>query len=161
MTMQITVTSGIGTGPTPLAAFDAALLSAGVENYNLLVLSSMIPPNTEIVRTQHAAPYEEHGDRLYVVMARQGTEEVGEEVWAGLGWVQEPGDNRGIFVEAHGFHQGKVRCTIERSLESMMETRGKEYGPIDCEIAGTRCEGDPVCAIVVAVYESERWRTAS
>jgi arginine decarboxylase len=155
--MRITVTSGTGTGPTPLAAFDAALLSAGVENYNLLVLSSMIPPGATIERHRFCAPYEEHGHRLYVVMARQGTEEIGEEVWAALGWVQEPGDGRGIFVEDHGHDEGKVRQNIELSLTSMMESRGQVYGPIDCELAGARCEGDPVCAIVVAVYKSMSW----
>jgi hypothetical protein len=42
--MIIRVTSGTGTGPTELAAFDAALLDAGVANYNLIPLShSWIP----------------------------------------------------------------------------------------------------------------------
>ena len=42
--MKIRLSSGRGEGPTPLAAFDAALLDAGVSNYNLLPLSSVIPP---------------------------------------------------------------------------------------------------------------------
>jgi arginine decarboxylase len=42
--MQIHVSSGRGEGPTPLAAFDAALRDAGVSNYNLIALSSVIPP---------------------------------------------------------------------------------------------------------------------
>ena len=43
-TMQIHLASGVGSGPTELAAFDAALAAAGVANYNLLYLSSVIPP---------------------------------------------------------------------------------------------------------------------
>lgn len=39
--MHIYVTTGTGEGPTPLAAFDAALINAGVANYNLICLSSV------------------------------------------------------------------------------------------------------------------------
>lgn len=41
--LDICLSSGTGEGPTPLAAFDAALPDAGVANYNLLCLSSVIP----------------------------------------------------------------------------------------------------------------------
>jgi arginine decarboxylase len=40
--MRIYVTTGKGEGPTPLAAFDAALIDAGIPNYNLIYLSSVI-----------------------------------------------------------------------------------------------------------------------
>ena len=40
----IVLSTGLGVGPTALAAFDAALLDAGVANYNLICLSSVIPP---------------------------------------------------------------------------------------------------------------------
>ena len=43
--LTIHLSSGTGEGPTPLAAFDAALWHASVANYNLLCLSSVIPPN--------------------------------------------------------------------------------------------------------------------
>jgi len=33
---RIILTSGVGTGSTKLNAFDDALLSAGIENFNLL-----------------------------------------------------------------------------------------------------------------------------
>jgi len=46
--VRIVVSRGTGEGPTPLAAFDKALLAAGVENYNLIRLSSVIPPGAEI-----------------------------------------------------------------------------------------------------------------
>ena len=39
--MNIHVASGLGTGPTKLSAFDAALNAAGVANYNIIKLSSV------------------------------------------------------------------------------------------------------------------------
>ena len=53
--LTIHLSSGSGKGPTPLAAFHAALVQAGVANYHLLCLSSVIPPNARIVRTRHRA----------------------------------------------------------------------------------------------------------
>jgi len=155
--VKITISKGIGSGRTSLAAFDAALLAAGVENYNLIRLSSVIPPDTVVERAPFRSSLEEYGHRLYVVMAYQGAEEKGAEAWAGLGWTQEEGDGRGLFVEREGAGEAAVREDLETTLYSMMESRGRTYGPIDCEIAGVRCEGEPVCALVIAVYKSEGW----
>lgn len=47
--MEIQISTGIGIGPTQLSAFDSALNNAGVANYNLLKLSSVIPPKSKIV----------------------------------------------------------------------------------------------------------------
>src|SRR5689334_23537893 len=87
--MKITITTGTGEGPTPLAAFDQALLDAGVANYNLIYLSSIIPPNSVIERGCYVTPPDEYGHRLYLVMASQRVEEPGTSAWAGIGWTQE------------------------------------------------------------------------
>jgi arginine decarboxylase len=46
--MLIQVTGGTGAGPTKMAAFDAALNQAGTANYNLIKLSSIIPPDSKV-----------------------------------------------------------------------------------------------------------------
>ena len=43
--LDITVRTGTGSGRTLLSAFDHALLDAGVANFNLVTLSSVIPQN--------------------------------------------------------------------------------------------------------------------
>ena len=50
--MRIKITSAVGSGPTTLAAFDAALQKAGIENYNLIPLSSVIPTGAALERTR-------------------------------------------------------------------------------------------------------------
>jgi arginine decarboxylase len=87
--MQVVVTTGTGTGPTILAAFDAALLDAGIANYNLMYLSSVIPAGASIKQGRFAAAIDEYGYRLYVVVARHDEHESGKSAWAGLGWTQE------------------------------------------------------------------------
>jgi arginine decarboxylase len=155
--MRISVSAGVGTGPTPLAAFDAALMAAGVHDYNLIPLSSVIPPGAVLERRPHIAPPEDYGRRLYVVLAHETALDEGAGAAAGLGWVREPGDGRGLFVEAHGNGEDEVRRLIEQTLEAMTAARSREYGPIESELVSAQCTGEPVCALVTAVYASVPW----
>jgi arginine decarboxylase len=159
--MQIYLSSGTGTGPTELAAFDAALLDAGVANHNLICLSSVIPPNSVIERTGYIAQPNAYGDRLYVVMARQIEVERGKSAWAGLGWTQNPTCGQGLFVELHGSERAQVVADIEATLTTMIENRPLRFGSIEMELAGIACCRKPVCALVVAVYQRERWADTS
>ena len=69
--MKIYMTVGRGDGPTPLAAFDNAMYDARVGNYNLVHLSSVIPPYSTIERAPFVGEPKDYGDRLYVVLASQ------------------------------------------------------------------------------------------
>lgn len=158
--MNITISSGVGTGPTTLAAFDGALYAAGIANYNLLILSSVIPPATTIIQNDESyspAIPGEWGDRLYVVMAEQRTDVVGQEVWAGIGWVQDKETGKGLFVEHEGQSEAAVKDSITASLKALMETRGIDFGAIQMRIQGAICEGEPVCAMVAAAYQTSDW----
>ena len=155
--MLIKVTAAVGSGPTALAAFDAALRNSGIENYNLIALSSVIPVGATVERACFYSPAREYGHRLYVVIARSDASQIGEEAWAGLGWTQEPESGRGLFVELHGSSRRSVESAIEATLESMKAPRPYEYGKNESEIVGIVCERIPVCALVTAVYASEPW----
>ena len=155
----IQITSAIGTGSTTLAAFDRALLSCGVGNFNLLRLTSVIPPETDVIpSTGPADVLGDWGDRLYVVMAEQRVDRPGRQGWAGIGWVQHEPTGRGLFVEHEGHSEDQVRSDLERSLSSLVEARPNvEFGPMRSVVRGAECEGEPICAMVVAVYEAAGW----
>ena len=157
--LTIEVATGIGRGPTEIAAFDGALREAGVHNYNLIRLSSVVPPASEIKPLGGAAkPPGDWGDRLYVVYAAQYASLPGEEAWAGVGWVQQPGTRKGMFVEHEGPTEQMVRSAISLSLDSLVKGRDDEvFGPERSVVRGAVCEGEPTCALVVAVFESQGW----
>lgn len=164
--MNIHLATGIGTGPTKLSAFDAALNHAGIANYNLLRLSSVIPPNTTVI--EHASgpiPAKlmpgNWGDRLYVVMAEQREERPNAEAWAGIGWVIDKKTKKGLFVEHEGGSEKAVRRDITQSLEALMATRNVDFGPIHMKVVGRTCTHLPVCAMVVAVYQASDWENGS
>lgn len=158
MTKQIKVTSGTGIGETKLSAFDSALFDAGIANYNLIYLSSVIPENHQPVVEKVNYNNKEFGYRLYVVMSSQTENEIGREAWAGLGWVTtKEGIKKGLFVEHHGSNEEEVVSLIKESLTSMVEYREDSYGEITYKIVGVKCEDKPVCAVVSAIYKSESW----
>jgi arginine decarboxylase len=165
--LQIRVRTGTGRGPTPLAAFDAALRCAGVANFNLIRLSSVIPPGAVVddgisgERDDRdgggIGPDGNFGDRLYVVMAERRATRSGEEAWAGLGWVQEPESGRGMFVEHDGSRPDPLVDDIRRSLGAVAGSRSGSFGPVGMRVAGIRCQGEPACAVVVAAYRVVPW----
>lgn len=159
--MKINITSGTGVGPTELSAFDSALVNAGVANFNLIYLSSVIPPGSEIIDNNEPVTVDgQWGDRLYVVIAQKRTSDRNHEAWAGIGWIQDVNTHRGLLVEHDGHSEDEVRLDIENSLRALAENRGMKFGPIHMRVVGKKCIALPVCALVVAVFESSSWQSS-
>ncbi len=157
--MLIQVASGTGKAHTKLAAFDAALHEAGVANYNLIKLSSIIPPGSVIkVKTPVEIQPGKWGDRLYVVMTDIRVDTPNMEAWAGIGWVQDKKTGKGFFVEHEGTNEKSVRRDIKASLEAMQGIRGVDFDGMHVEIIGRTCTDDPVCALAIAVFQASDWR---
>lgn len=154
---KIYITHGAGEGKTDISAFDAALMKAGIANYNLIYLSSVIPKGTKKVKPRRFKFKEkDYGNRLYVVIARCDQDIFGREAWAGLGWVQDK-EGRGVFVEHKAENEAAVIRLIKNSLEDMKKSRSYKYGKINYLTSGIKCKNKPVCALVAAVYKSEKW----
>ncbi|MEZ3115550.1 pyruvoyl-dependent arginine decarboxylase [Halobaculum sp. MBLA0147] len=67
--MEIHVAAGVGHGPTELSAFDAALADAGVGDYNLVTVSSVVPADGTVRVVDRAPDLGPAGGRLTVVRA--------------------------------------------------------------------------------------------
>lgn len=165
--LTIAVIAAVGEGRTQLSAFDAALFQCGIHNYNLIRLSSVIPPAARVLVSHHyEAPPSDYGHKLYAVKADVRSDEPGTALAAGLGWLQTD-DGRGLFVE-HGIKAKHLtRSEIERnvaeqivaSLTDLAESRRLAFAvdQIHMHVASTRVDTQPACALTVAVYESEGW----
>lgn len=156
--LSITITSGVGIGGTRLAAFDAALWNAGIANYNLIKLSSIIPPHSEVKSSKKITNGSDDvfGNKLFVVLAENRESEHGRKAWAGIGWVQSE-DGRGLFVEQSGSQEAEVKRLIKETLQSMMKYRAERFGRINYKVVGIRCTDEPVCALCAAIYKEETW----
>ena len=153
--LDITIRTGSGTGRTVLSSFDHALQLAGVADFNLVTLSSVIPPRSRIRMVNSPLPGG-HGDVLFCVRAQAYAELPGDIAWAGIGWcVDESGG--GLFVEHHGGSEQSVTEQIELSLGDMNARRGGGYGPVHTALASAHCVDEPACALVVAAYRVSSW----
>ncbi len=153
----IVLSTGRGVGPTALAAFDAALLDAGVANYNLICLSSVIPPGSRLERRRFVTTPQEYGQRLYVVMSQMREERPGHTAHAGIGWVRDAASGAGLFVELHDDDRERLDADLRATLRSMQAGRGIHFGEPETAIASVTCQQQPVCALTIAVYAAAAW----
>ena len=102
--VSIKVSRGAGSGPTRLAAFDAALIACGVADFNLVRLSSVIPTGAEVIEVSRDEQHQGgHGDLLFCVYADAYTSTPGELAWAGVAWARAQRRLEGRAVRrAHG-----------------------------------------------------------
>ena len=61
---KMSVTAGTAEGGTTLNAFDNALLVAGIGNVNLIKVSSIVPPDVDIVELPPIKPGRDRADRV-------------------------------------------------------------------------------------------------
>jgi arginine decarboxylase len=157
--VNLYVSSTVARGRTELAAFDRALINVGAANFNLIRLSSVIPPASSVIDVARCPefPGARWGDRLYVVYAEQRTSQPGTEVWAGVGWVQDPESGAGLFVEHEGGDESAVRGDIAASLDELQVSRGVDLGPPNVRVIGGLCTGEPCCALVLCAFATEGW----
>ena len=161
-TLTIEVGAATATGATEVAAFDAALRELGVGEANVIRLSSVIPPRSQVRRAARVGKPIEWGDRLYCVYALGHATATGAATAAGIGWVQlTDGSGAGLFVEHHGESTGQVEELIHASLTEMTAARSGRFGPVRLATAQTRCTGRPACALVLAAYEAAGWERTS
>lgn len=156
--MKINIVTSSGKAKTMLGAFDAALVNAGIANMNLLCLSSVIPPNTEIVFEKPEILERDFGKKLYVVMARRETDKK-EKIAAGIGWVIEKNNRFGLFVEHDGATVDEVKNLITDTLNGMMKSRDEyKFSEIQFAISETtNMNGESSCVILVATYGIDGW----
>jgi arginine decarboxylase len=163
--LRIALVAGVGRGQTLLSAFEAALFECGAANFNLIPLSSVIPPKTLLSPAHRFCPDgDRHGDRLYVVKADARSDRPGACVGAAIGWYQW-GDGRGVFVEhemvgtSEAETERALRALVHDSLRDLCAHRGVDFADAAmgsrCAIA--RVADRATCALVLAIYGAEPW----
>lgn len=147
----VRVVWGTGTGPTAVAAYDAALADANVHDYNLATVSSVVPPEASVEPVGTAPDLGPDGGRLWVVEARTST--VGPvRAAAALGWAVGPGG--GVFYEAGDAEdEDAARQEVLTGLAAARELRDSEFPDEQVEsVAFDVPSGTHGTAVVLAAY---------
>lgn len=150
---------GTGVGRTRLSAFDAALRGAGTADFNLVRLSSVIPPGSDVrsvARTEQVTGG--IGDVLYCVYAEAYASIPLEQAWAGVSWsMQEKAPYSGLFVEHHASSRQDLEFELAASLEDLGNSRGGGFRSAGTTISSIECVDHPVCAVAIATYRNQPW----
>lgn len=150
---RFVLVSGIGDAAEALNAFDRALLSAGVGNYNLVKVTSILPPFAQVGSVEELPA----GAIVFAAMGSITSLHAGEQISAAVaaGVPADP-SKPGVLME------GSFRCSKEEAEQKVremaklaMQDRGEEILRIDSAAAG--CEVKQISSAFAAVllYRSQ------
>ncbi|HII09371.1 MAG TPA: arginine decarboxylase, pyruvoyl-dependent [Methanosphaera sp.] len=149
--MKVSLTKGASEGPTKLNAFDNALLEAKIGNVNLIPVSSMLPPDTQVVEMPELEP----GEMTNCVLSHQYSNNPGDEISAIIAFCQAK--EMGCVVEATGINKSQKELKDEAKFMAhyMMEKRGLEI--IDYkEIIQTHKVIEKASVVAALVYHNPK-----
>lgn len=82
---KIFLTKGVGVHKERLASFELALRDAGIASYNLVYVSSIVPPNCTMLSKEKGLAILKSGQILFCVMSRIDTNEPNRLIAAAIG----------------------------------------------------------------------------
>src|SRR3989344_5078188 len=130
---KIFFTKGVGVHKDALAAFESALRDAGIEKYNLVYVSSILPPNCKIIPKEEGLKDLKAGQILFVVMARSETNEPNRLIASSIGIaIPKNSENYGYLSEHHSYGEtAKKSGEYAEDLAATMlaSTLGIEFDP--------------------------------
>ena len=112
---KVAATAGSAEGSTPLNAFDNALLVAGLGHINLIKVSSIVPPDVDIVDLPRIKP------NALISHAYAATSKAvhAQTDSAGVAYaLPEDRTRPGVIME---YHDGASRAEAERTIRQMLE----------------------------------------
>ncbi len=147
------VTGGVGISDiSSLNAFDNALKDAGLADYNLVPVSSIIPRDAAEVKPMEF----EKGTIVFLVLAVcRGFS--GDHVRAGVAWARAEEDLMGIVMEysEKGDALTEARTELERRLSEAFAVRGLKAGEVKTHLESLGVpEGSFGCVVAAVVFTS-------
>jgi arginine decarboxylase len=130
---RVFLTRGIGTHRQQLSAFEYALRDADIEQQNLVSVSSILPPQCELIPRELGVTALTPGEITFCVMARAETNEASRLITAGIGMARPTNSGHyGYISEHHGFGMSEAETTeyVEDLAATMLaSTLGVEFNP--------------------------------
>jgi arginine decarboxylase len=130
---RVFFTKGVGRHKERLASFELALRDAGIEKFNLVCVSSILPPGCKIVTREKGLPDLNAGEIVHCVLARNETNENNRLIVSSIGCaIPFDSNNYGYLSEHHSFGETDEQAGeyAEDLAASMLATTlGVEFDP--------------------------------
>jgi len=145
---KFTLVSGAAEGTTPLNAFDNALLASGIGNLNLLRVSSILPPNAELVEKLDIPP----GTLTPTAYGYITSTTPGEEIAAAVG-IGFSEDTYGVIMEWEGKGTAAdAEAEVRRMVEEAFRVRNLPLKKVMVKAVSHRVERCGCAFAAVALW---------
>lgn len=126
-------TTGVGTHNERLTSFEMALRDAGIAQHNLVRISSIFPPECEIVPREEGGSLLRPGQIVFCVLSEASSNEPSRRVGASVG-VAMPADRSmyGYISEHHAFGQGQKQMgdyAEDLAAQMLATVLGADFDP--------------------------------
>lgn len=130
---KVFFTKGVGRHKDALQSFEAALRDAGIEHFNLVSVSSILPPHCKVVAREEGIKLLQPGQIVFAVLARMATNEPHRLVAASIG-AAIPTDRSlyGYLSEHHEFGETEEKAgehAEDIAAQMLATTLGIEFDP--------------------------------
>ena len=130
----VVLTKGVGVHKEKLRSFELALRNAGIAHFNIVQVSSILPPGCKFISRRKGLDMLRAGQIIYCVMARNDTNEPNRLISASVGAAMPAGNkHHGYLSEHHAFGQREdVAGEYSEDLAAAMlaSTLGMKYDDI-------------------------------
>ena len=136
---------GIPPDPYETFSYDLALLEAGIENFNVVYYTSVLPPESKEVPIESVKQLFHHGAVLETIMAKAGGVK-GDTLAAGIGrvWaVDDKGKTIGGFAAEYERVYSKKKVSVETAREDAIKQLTSSLRH-ELSIRGLKQKGDMI-----------------
>jgi len=127
------LTRGVGVHKDQLSSFEAALRDAGLAPYNLVSVSSILPPGCKKITWQKGLQLLKPGEIVFLVLARNATNEPNRLIAASVGCAIPANNKKHGYLSEHHPHgetREKAGDYAEDLAASMLATiLGLQFNP--------------------------------
>jgi len=127
------LTRGVGVHKNQLTSFDFALRNANIDTYNLVRVSSILPPKCKEISKDEKTKYLSEGEIVHCVLSENSTNEPHRLISASIG-VANPPDERvhGYLSEHHDYGKSDEACGAHAealAVEMFASGKGIDFDP--------------------------------
>jgi arginine decarboxylase len=122
---KVFLTKGVGVHREKLVSFEMALRDARIAPFNLVPVSSILPPHCTVVDVEEGLSYLSPGEIVYCVLVRESTNQPGEVVFSAIGMAIPADPNQHGYLSEHhglGHTEASARAHAEELASVMLTT---------------------------------------
>ncbi len=130
---RVFLTKGVGRHKEKLASFEAALRDAGIAPFNIVRVSSILPPGAKVLSRAKGLQYLSPGELIYAVMSETSTNEPHRLIAASIGVaVPRERNQYGYLSEYHSYGETEIKSgdkAEDLAAQMLATTLGVPFDP--------------------------------